>query len=90
MKLINQTGKSSELTFIPARERTLLSLNWPDCTGVVYMRASLNWRKKNEGDTEAQNDRFTAAQGGVNTLERLQIKSAPFWETGMKNNVNTN
>lgn len=29
-------------TFIPARERTLLSLNWPDWTGVVYMSASLN------------------------------------------------
>lgn len=91
MKLINQSGKRSELTFIPARERTLLSLNWPDWTGVVYMRASLNWRKeKNKGNTEAQNDRFVAAQGGVNILERLQIKSALFWETGMKNNVNTN
>lgn len=42
-----QTSKKKKvfrvlLTFIPARERTLLSLYWPDWTGVVYMRASLN------------------------------------------------
>lgn len=33
---------SNKKTFIPARERTLLSLYWPDWTGVVYMSASLN------------------------------------------------
>lgn len=34
------------LTFIPARESTLLNLYWPDWTGVVYMSASLNWSDK--------------------------------------------
>lgn len=38
--------KKTLLTFIPARESTLLNLYWPDWTGVVYMSASLNWIDK--------------------------------------------
>lgn len=38
-------GFNAVLTFMPARDSMLLSLYWPDWTGVVYSMASLNWER---------------------------------------------
>lgn len=39
---LKQNLPTDALTFIPANESMLFSLYIPDCTGVVYNRASLN------------------------------------------------
>lgn len=43
---VTKRSDDSSPTFIPARERTQLSLYWADWTGVVYIRASLNCTKR--------------------------------------------
>lgn len=48
---VTKRSDDSSPTFIPARERTQLSLYWADWTGVVYIRASLNCTKPRKRKT---------------------------------------